>query len=173
MRNGRITTEIAYLDITVSHGIAKTDLYCSIWAVVHATNVCTMRQFNFPTTLSECESISNEFSYRSKAGFLNFIGCIDGMLVWTEKPSKKECVEVGADEGRFYCGWKGKFGLNLQAICNAQCRFTYISLQHPTLASDYLAFITSSLYGQLMEGESLPAGYCLCGDNTYMVTMLM
>ena len=58
MRNGRITTEIClacalhyfaggrYLDITVSHGIGKTDLYHSIWAVVHATNVCTMPQFN-------------------------------------------------------------------------------------------------------------------------------
>ena len=93
MRNGRITTEIhlactlhyftggKYLNIMVSHGIGKTDLYHSIWAVIHATNVCTMIQFNFPTTLSECESISNEFSHRSKAGFSNCTGCIDGMLV--------------------------------------------------------------------------------------------
>ena len=62
MRNGRITTEIrlactlcyftggSYLDIMVSHGIGRTDLYHSIWAVVHATNVCTMLQFNFLTT---------------------------------------------------------------------------------------------------------------------------
>ena len=103
IRNGRITTEIclacalcyftgvSYLDIMVSHGIGKTDLYCSVWAVVHATNVSTMLQFNFPTTISECKSISNKFSHRSKAGFSNCIGCIDRMLVWTEKPSKKEC----------------------------------------------------------------------------------
>ena len=159
MRNGRITTEIhlacalryfaggSYLDITVSHGIGKTDLYCSIWAVVHATNVCTMLQFSFPTTLSECKSISNEFSHRCKAGFSNCIGCIDGMLVWTEKPSRKQCMEVGVDDGKIYCGWKGKFSLNLQAVCDAKCRFTYISLQHPASASDYLAFVTSSLYG--------------------------
>ena len=150
MRNGRVTTEIhlacalhyfargSYLDITVSHGIGETDLYHSIWAVVHATNVCTMLQFNFLTTLSECKSISDEFSHRSKAGFSNCISCIDGMLVWTEKPSKKECEEVGVDDGKFYCGQKGKFGLNLQAVCDAQCRFTYISLQHPASASDYL-----------------------------------
>ena len=115
------------------------------------TNVCTTLQFNFLTTISECESISNEFSHRSKAGFSNCIGCIDGMVVWTEKPSKKECEEVGVDDGKFYSGQKGKFSLNLQAVCNAQHQFTYISLQHPTSASDYLAFITSSLYGQLME----------------------
>ena len=53
IRNGRITTEIrlacticyftggGYRDIMVSHGIGKTDLYHSVWAVVHATNVCT------------------------------------------------------------------------------------------------------------------------------------
>ena len=73
IRNGRIATEIhlacalcyftghSYLDIMVSHGIGKTDLYHSVWADVHATNVCTMLQFNFPATISECKSISNNF----------------------------------------------------------------------------------------------------------------
>ena len=180
MRNGQITTEIrlactlryfaggSYLDITLSHGIGKTDLYRSIWAVVHATNACTTLQFSFPTTSDQCESIASEFSHRSKAGFRNCIGCIDGMLVWTEKPSKKQCMEVGVDDGKFYCGRKGKFSLNLQAVCDARRRFTYVSLQHPASASDYLAFVTSSLNRQLTEGEGLPQGYCLYGDNAYV-----
>ena len=41
-------------------------------------------------------------------------------------------------------------------------------MQHPTSASDYLAFVTSSLYRQLTEGDGLPQGYCLYGDNTYV-----
>ena len=45
--------------------------------------------------------------------------------------------------------------------------YLYI-FEHPASASDYLAFITSSLYGQLTEGAGLPAGYCLYGDNTYV-----
>ena len=90
------------------------------------------------------------------------------MLVWTEKPSKKQCLEVGVDDGKFYCGRKGKFSLNLQAVCDARRRFTYISLQHPASASNYLAFVTSSLYGQLTEGDGLPPGYCLYGDNAYV-----
>ena len=77
-------------------------------------------------------------------------------------------MEVGVDDGEFYCGRKDKFGLNLQAVCDARCRFTYISLQHPSPASNYLAFVTSSLYGQLTEGEGLPQGYCLYGDNAYV-----
>ena len=99
--------------------------------------------------------------FRSKAGFDNCVGCIDGMLLWIEKPFPKECEKVGVDSGKFYCIWKAKFSLNLLGVCDAHHRFTYISLQHPALASDYLSFVTSSLYQQLMQGAGLPNGYCL------------
>ena len=73
----------SYLDITISHGIGKTDVYCSVWAVVHAANNCTKLQFCFPTTVEECTEVASEFIFRSKAGFDNCTGCIDGMLIWT------------------------------------------------------------------------------------------
>ena len=69
MRNGWITTEIhlacvlryftggSYLDIMLLHGIGKTYLYHSIWAVVHATNACTTLQFSFLTTSAELTEI--------------------------------------------------------------------------------------------------------------------
>ena len=129
--NGAISSEIhlaaalqyfaggSYLDITISHGIGKTDVYHSVWAVVHPTNNCNKLQFRFPTTVEECTELALEFTFRSKAGFDNCIGCIDGMLIWTEKPLSKECQNVGVDTGKFYCGRKGKFGLNLQGVCNA------------------------------------------------------
>ena len=41
-------------------------------------------------------------------------------------------------------------------------------MQHPASASDYLAFVTSSLYVQLTEGDGIPQGYCLYGDNAYV-----
>ena len=55
--NGEISTEIclvtalryfaggSYLDISISHGISKTDIYRSVWAVMHATNISTSLQF--------------------------------------------------------------------------------------------------------------------------------
>ena len=57
IHNGEIRSEIclavalryfaggSYLDITISHGIGKTDVYHSICAVVHATNQCPCLQF--------------------------------------------------------------------------------------------------------------------------------
>ena len=119
--------------------------------------------------LAECQSISKEFSSRSKAGFTSCIGGIDSLLIWLEKPSKEQCNEVGADSRTFLCGQKWKFGLNLQGICDARRRFTYISIQHPAYASDYLAFVTSALYGCLTNDETtLPNAYCLYGDNAYI-----
>ena len=55
--NGEISTEIclatalryfaggSYLDFSISHGISKTDIYRSVWAVVHTTNISTSLQF--------------------------------------------------------------------------------------------------------------------------------
>ena len=64
---------------------------------------------------------------------------------------------------------KGKFGLNLQGICDARWLFTCISIQHPASTSDYLAFVTSALYGRLTNDDTrLPNGYCLYGDNAYI-----
>ena len=115
-KNRKITTQIhlacalqnfaggSYLDIIMSHAIGKTDFYQSIWAVVHATNKCCFLMFQFPSTLAECQTISMEFSSRSKAGFANCIGCIDGMLIWIEKPLKEQCNEVGVDSRSFLCG---------------------------------------------------------------------
>ena len=112
-KNGKITMQIrvacalhggSYLDIIMSHTVGKTDFYQSIWAVVHATNKCSFLDFQFPSTLAECQSISKEFSSRSKAGFTNCIGCINGLLIWLEKPSKDQCNEVGVDSGKFLLG---------------------------------------------------------------------
>ena len=75
---------------------------------------------------------------------------------------------MGVDSSKFYCGRKGKFGLNLQGVCDARERFQYISVQHPASASDYLAFIMLSLYQQLTQGSGLPTGYRLYGDNAYI-----
>ena len=73
--NGAISSEIhlavalwyfaggSYLDITISHGIGKTDVYRSVLAVVHATNNSTKLQFQFPTTVEECTELALEFTF--------------------------------------------------------------------------------------------------------------
>ena len=100
----------------------------------------------FPNSQQDCEGLATEFIGQSQAGFNNCVGCTDGMLLWMEKPSKQQCAEAGVDSSKFYCGRKGKYGLNLQAVCDAYHHFIDVSLQHPASTSDYLSFVTSSLY---------------------------
>ena len=53
----------SYLDITISYGVGKTDVYRSVWAVVHATNNCNKLQFRFPTTVEEYTELASEFTF--------------------------------------------------------------------------------------------------------------
>ena len=148
----RYFTGCSYLDIMISHGVAKTDFYQSVWCVVHAVNTCPQLQLMFPESQGDCKELATEFIGQSQAGFNNCVGCIDGMLLWMEKP----CC----------CGWKsqannnvqrlvlivanftvkGKYRLNLQAVYDARHNFIHMSLQHPASPSDYLSYVTSSLY---------------------------
>ena len=90
------------------------------------------------------------------------------MLLWMEQPNATECQKVGVDSGKFFCGRKGKFGLNLLGVCDSMRQFTYILDQHPVSASDYLAFVTSSLYVQFTEGEGIPNRNKAYVNDTYL-----
>ena len=56
----------------------------------------------------------------------------------------------------------------MQAVCDARRRFTFVSIQHPASASNYLSFATSTLHTHLTESNPLPTGFCLYGDNAYI-----
>ena len=90
-------------------------------------------------------AIAKEFQKDSKAGFNNCVGCIDGLLIWICKPSNRECELCHCGAKKFFCSRKNKFGLNLQAVCDARGRFLDVSIEHPGATSDFLAFMTSSL----------------------------
>ena len=78
-------------------------------------NTCAHLQFRFPMTIEECKAMADEFHSEAKEGLIT-VGCINGTLLWTEKPFHKECERVGVDSGKFYCGRKCKFGLNPQCM---------------------------------------------------------
>ena len=85
----------SYLDIQVSHGVGKTDFYRSIWAIVDAVNSTPDLDFRFPSTEDECRANAAEFALRAQAGFTNCVGCIDGVLLWIESPTRKNAKGPG------------------------------------------------------------------------------
>ena len=138
----------------ISHGSGKTDFYQSVWCVIHAVNTCPQLQQMFPKSQQDCKDLATVFTGQSQAGFTNCVVCIDGMLLWMEKPSKQQCVEAGVDSGKFYCGREGKYGLNLQAVCDAHHHLlmclcstqhlhqTFCHLSHLLYVNNYLNILS-------------------------------
>ena len=154
-------------DIMISHGISHSSVYRSIWGVVDCVNRCETLSFHFPTH-EEQRTIAQGFKSMSGALFDCVIGCIDGMLVWTTKPSKSECKKEKCGEKNFKCSRKDKFGLNLQAICDNKLKFIWIDIKWPGATSDYMAWVTTALCHELESTDKLANGMCLVGDNAYI-----
>ena len=102
-----------------------------MWEVVDAINQTKELDITFPSTYKEQEAVANEFKTRSSAGFNNCAGCVDGILIWIHKPSKPAFQEMGIGGKKFFCGRKKKFGLNMQAVCDARRRFLDVEIGHP------------------------------------------
>ena len=155
-------------DIVTTYGVSKTEVHESLDYVIYAINSCDQLKIKFPTDHASQLDIAEGFKKRSKANIDCCCGAIDGMLVWIEKPSEKECARVGVGSAKFYCGRKKKFGLNLQAVCDHKRRFLNISIMFPGSTSDFLAFQASPLRMALEEDGYLAPGLCLFGDNAYV-----
>ena len=140
----------AAADIFQVHGAGYKEVYISVWQVVDAINVCPALQLVFPASHREQKSTAKGFKAKSKAKFSNCVGCIDGMLAWTNKPNKNSAKEAGFGVAKFFCGRKKKFGLALQAICDHKRRFLDVEVGHPASTSDCLCF-TSDIHFKLRE----------------------
>ena len=76
------------IDIIQTHGVGYYKVYTSVWNVVDAINACPLLSIKFPTHEQQKE-IAAGFKKKSWVNFGNCIGCIDGMLVWTNKPNEQ------------------------------------------------------------------------------------
>ncbi|CAB9524784.1 unknown protein [Seminavis robusta] len=163
----------AAYDIAGVHGIGHTDVYRSVWKVVDAVNKCPKLDFSYPSSHEEQQIIADGFHKVSRGVFHCCAGAVDGILIWTEKPSEKSCKNAECGPKKFFCGRKKKFGLNMQATCDAHRRFLDINVSHPGSTSDYLAWISCKLHHQIEKPGFMKEGLCIFGDNAYVNTPTM
>lgn len=81
-------------DVMISHGLSRTKVYKCIWIVVDLIN--TLSNFTtliYPDSRDQQKQIAKDFQMRSLPGFPNCGGCIDGLLIWIEKPTKADCLK--------------------------------------------------------------------------------
>jgi hypothetical protein len=85
-----------------------------------------------------------------------------------ETPSKKNAGNVPS----FFSGHYQCYGINIQAVCDSNCIFTYFALSGPGSMNDRAAikeYIPNigSLYNTI---ETLPQNYVVIGDPAYEAT---
>jgi len=105
-------------DIFQVYGVNCSKVCTGVWETVDAINLCPTLQMAFPSDHSEQMNIAAGFQEKSCVNFQGCVGCADGTLIRTNKPSKPSLDPVGVRPKTFFCGRKRKFGLDLQAICN-------------------------------------------------------
>jgi hypothetical protein len=159
-------------DLCGLFGISHSSVHDSVWIVVEAINNLQEFHISYPESHEEQRKIASGFKAKSQAGFDVCAGAIDGILIWTQKPSKPDCTRLQLGARKFFCGRKHKYGLNCQAVCDARGRFLDISICLGGASADCMAFERSGLYKKLEEGI-LADDVCLFGDNAYLNTNYM
>ena len=155
-------------DLMLTHGVGYNDVYHSIWQIIDTINSSPGFSISFPTCHDKQREIATHFASKSSMNFENCVGCVDGILIWTSKPSKPILLRAGLGVIKFFCGRKKRFGLNMQAICDHKLRFLDIDIAHPASTSDYLAFATSPICKLLEKPGFLADGLSIYGDNAYV-----
>ena len=160
-------------DIMTVYGVSHTIVFDSVWQVVEATNNLEEFKILYPECHRMQESIARGFAAVSDVPFTNCAGAVDGVVIWTNRPTESDTLVARLGDGKFYCGRKKKYGLNCQVVSDANGRILDISITHGAATSDIIAFESSSLFARLEEGGVLKEGLTLFGDNAYLNTNYM
>jgi hypothetical protein len=107
IRNGRISTSVCLAcalryfgggspyDLVGVYGISHTDVMDSVWHIMDAVNNYSKFSIAYPSSVEEQKKIAAGFQKASTVGFDICAGAIDGILIWTQKPTLTEAKRVG------------------------------------------------------------------------------
>ena len=149
----------SYLDVKLIHGFSRGKLFDVFWDCIYAADGALNLEPFFDEKGMEERA---EFFGRRTGGIMGgCVGCIDGLFVETIKPS--------TDNSMHYTSRKGKFGVNVQAICDHKYRFTWMSALATGSTHDSAAWGLTELYDQI--GIIVP--YYINGDAAYPASEVM
>ncbi|CAM9469835.1 unnamed protein product, partial [Chrysoparadoxa australica] len=158
---GWLRGSINYSQVAAKYGIGLTTAYDILWQVIQALKRAPQLSLKLPSTEAEYAALARGFKARSSNGVMDkCIGAVDGMLVRIRVPTLKDTPTPV----RYYSGHKKFCGINLQAICDHNCRFLGMDMREPGSVNDRKAWEHSGIDDWLSK---LPDGYYLVGDAAY------
>jgi DDE superfamily endonuclease len=154
----------SYLDVRLLAGISVASFYRCVQNCIHAIVMCKELSIKFPSTAADIASAAKNYRTISNHGMVDScVGCLDGILIKIQVPSAKEVGNVKS----FFSGHYHRYGINVQAVCDYQCRFICVAVAAPGGTNDIVAIRKTPIPGLLSQ---LPVGYYLIGDNAYIAT---
>jgi hypothetical protein len=150
-----------YQDISKMCKVSPAAVYDAVEKTMVAIVNCPQLAIVFPKTVEECQKVAEGFaSISTKLAITTCVGAIDGFLMPIKVPSKKEVGNVST----YYSGHYARYGLNVQAICDSYCRFTFLSASAPGSVNDGVAYEHCKV-GDIVE--CLPYDYVVIADAAY------
>jgi len=159
----------SYLDVCSIHGVSKTTFYDCLWDFVDAMLLAPELQMRMPLwNAAWRRETALGFQARGDNPLINIIGALDGIAIRQEMPAYTE-VACPKD----YWNRKGFFALNVQAVCDYNYEFLWMSCRTPGSNHDATALACSDL-GQLLKNRTHPVilqliaeGLCIAADDAY------
>jgi DDE superfamily endonuclease len=153
-----------YLDFIFETGISSSSFYSIVWATIGVIRRCPQLSISLSSKMNEIFEAAEGFQSISTNGAIIYcVGVVDCYHLENNTPSKKDAGNVR----NFFSGHFQSYGINVQAVCDHQCCFTYIGVAGPGNMEDRYAFNVNSLGENI---ESLPGLFCVIGDCAYMPT---
>jgi hypothetical protein len=118
-------------------------------------------------TSEECELAASGFwSISCKEVIPNCVGLLDGSLLKIDTPRKRKALNVKS----YYSGHYQCNGVNIQAIVDHHCQFTYSAVAAPGSTGDNDAINQISLASNF---AALSMGYCIIADAVYTAMLVL
>ena len=131
-----------------------------------AVDKCPELQIKLPQTTEELKRHADDWDEHSGADGLYYgvVGAIDGWLACTDAPSLVNVTD-------YFSGHYQRYGLNVQAVCDANLRFIFMTTNSPGKTNDARAYSRCINFRNWVD--NLPEGYFVIGDNAYTLTNKM
>jgi len=154
----------SYLDISDIVGVSQASFYRVVWKTIMAFVLCPQLAIRFPQTSEDIQMAIEGFaSVSTGSAIKSCVGVVDGYLLRTRVPSKKEAGNVRS----FFSGHCQCCGVNIQAVSDHHSRFIYFAFAAPGVTDDRDAIRHCGLKELI---EELPFGICVIGDAAYEAT---
>ena len=155
----------SYIDLKNVYSCSVSTIYAHRLCFIHSVNSCEHLKIKFPRTPAEISASQKQFQDISSNSVISgCVGAIDGLLVVIKCPSRKDS---GNNPSSYFSGHYCCHGLNVQAICDASCRFTFFAVAAPGKSSDQAAIECTVLP---MVLDDFPPGAYIVGDAAYTLT---